>query len=512
MFTSQHAYDEAMSLPHLRLQIPESDLRQGAVAQMTIAATSGSYQRPWGQNGAFAVVYKFTTHSGQTKALRCFRVAMPADIRERYEALRVFLATHLPENTAGFRYYHEGILIEEHVQGGPQRVAHAVLVMDWVRGETLLNTVHTLCREQDQSGLARLAEQWLTLLDRMSRVHLAHGDLAGRNVLVRDDGSLVLIDYDGCYIPQFQGKSPLVNGQPDYQHPQTNRRAFDEEMDSFSAYVIYIALRALQLHPSLWTTYAPQDRQGTLTEDRLLFAQQDFLDPDHSPLFRDFACTADPVLYALTQLLKCACHQPIEQMLLPPLGTALVQHLQTSAPIQGDESARGKQQAYIIGSLRYDLLRHSLHLQRSRDALRLTEQIEANEGLLPEALRGQVHEIRQQFLASLHSDGMQASRHPQTGEVEVRWQWPDENLVRWAAVAWRTDRWPSNPCEQGTYLYHPVARGNESSGSFRFPAPLQQRIWLQLYFALPETSPGRTMPGITWHYSESVRTSACLIE
>src|SRR5438132_952520 len=98
--------------------------------------------------------------------------------------------------------------------------------------------------------------------------------------MVRTDGRLVLVDYDGVYIPDFAGLLPAVAGQPDYQHPQMNQRPFNERTDAFSALVIYTALLALQAQPLLWDKYTHRDAQGELLDTTLLFEQEDFLDPD----------------------------------------------------------------------------------------------------------------------------------------------------------------------------------------------------------------------------------------
>ena len=324
MVANLRAYDEALLLPKMRLQIPESDIRDGSVEEITIPTSQGSYKRPWGQPGTFAVVYKFRTASGQFKALRCFRVEMQPDIHERYLEMSRYFRAHLPTITAGFHYYGDGILIDEHVHGKKQQVPHALIVMDWIEGETLLDKVNTLCIQRDQVGLGQLADQWLDLLSRMSHAHMAHGDLAASNIMVRGDGSLVLIDYDGCYIPPLSGKAPQVNGQPDYQHPQMKSRPFHRWMDSFSAYVIYVALRALQNQPLLWEKYAPRDGAGNLLEDRLLFSQKDFQEPDQSPLFREIEQESDPLLCGVTYLLKLACKQSVKQLLLPPLSKEMI--------------------------------------------------------------------------------------------------------------------------------------------------------------------------------------------
>ena len=38
---------------------------------------------------------------------------------------------------------------------------------------------------------------------------------------VRDDGSIVLVDYDGMFVPSLRGKDALEMGTPMYRHIRT---------------------------------------------------------------------------------------------------------------------------------------------------------------------------------------------------------------------------------------------------------------------------------------------------
>ena len=168
------AYDEALRLAHVRLQMADPDLLHGHVEEMTMTTTRGSYKRPMRACGAFAVVYQYQTQAGHKKALRCFRVSMPPDTQERYEVLSHYLGTHAPTITARFRYYSDGIKV---CQDRQKSLSQAMIVMDWVEGVTLLDKVHALCLNHDHNGLARLARAWITLLSLMRNAHLAHGRL-----------------------------------------------------------------------------------------------------------------------------------------------------------------------------------------------------------------------------------------------------------------------------------------------------------------------------------------------
>ena len=236
-------------------------MKQGQVEKVTVQTKAGPIVRPWGIEGGFAVVYKFRTKSGQLRALRCFRVPMKPDTQFRYERIGPYFHAHTRDITANFKYHDTGIVVKEQ---GKQNQTYPVIEMDWIDGMTLLEKVDELCKIRDRAALKNLGEEWLSILKTMKHAHIAHGDLAGLNVMVRADGRLVLVDYDGVYIPDFAGLPQVVLGQVDYQHPQMNQRQFNERMDDFSALVIYTALLALEVQPELWNKYIKRNPQGKL--------------------------------------------------------------------------------------------------------------------------------------------------------------------------------------------------------------------------------------------------------
>src|SRR5947209_2700329 len=127
--------------------------------------------------------------------------------------------------------------------------------MEWIGGITLVDKVDELCRQRDTQALGLLADEWLGVILKLRQANVAHGDLAGVNVMVRKNGKLVLVDYDGVFIPEFKGLPQVVLGQQGYQHPDMTHRPFNEHTDGFSALVIYLSLLALQAQPELWDKY-----------------------------------------------------------------------------------------------------------------------------------------------------------------------------------------------------------------------------------------------------------------
>lgn len=313
------AYDEAILLSQVRLKVQDPELTEGKVEKFTIHTAAGAMERPWGLEGGFAVVYKFCTRNGDLLALRCFRVAISPDTQFRYERLGPYFATHIPLITAKFKYHEKGIIVKENVQGQRQSVIYPVIEMEWIKGVTLIERIDELCRKRDRAGLEDLLKQWTSLIWTLRQAQISHGDLAGANLMVRDDGRLVLVDYDGVYIPEFANTNlaPLVVGQADYQHPQMQQRPFNEYADDFSALVIYTALLALHLQPQLWDKYTQRSHEGKLLNVNILFLQQDFVDPERSVLISDLAHMTEERMRKALQHLKTACKLPVDQVRFP---------------------------------------------------------------------------------------------------------------------------------------------------------------------------------------------------
>ena len=98
----------------------------------------------------------------------------------------------------------------------------------------------------------------------------AHGDLKPDNILVKKDGSLVLVDYDGMFVPALQGENASELGSPDFRHPLRTEANFNEHIDDFAIASIALSLKAIALQPALYNQFA--------TADRLLLSASDYRD------------------------------------------------------------------------------------------------------------------------------------------------------------------------------------------------------------------------------------------
>ena len=121
----------------------------------------------------------------------------------------------------------------------------------------------------------------------------AHGDLKPDNILVKRDGSLVLVDYDGMFVPAMQGQKARELGSPDFRSPKRLSADFDCTIDDFSIISILLSLCMIHVNPSLLNDFGAQGR--------LLFSEKDYNDIENSQVYLSipkyiFSYTNYPVL------------------------------------------------------------------------------------------------------------------------------------------------------------------------------------------------------------------------
>ena len=222
-------------------------------------------------SGNFAVVFKMRDE--QTKrlyAVKCFtrdQEGRQANYRKIAEELEFVSSPYLVH----FRFLEKELFVDTS-QGDAEE--YPVLVMDWVEGEPLDRYLRA--HLQDIYALQLLAYRFCRMGAWLLSQSFAHGDLKPDNILVKSDGSLVLVDYDGMFVPAMQGKQAGELGSPDFRHPLRTAADFNEHIDDFSIATIALSLKAIALQPSLYDQFA--------ASDRLLFSVSDYLDLGKSAL------------------------------------------------------------------------------------------------------------------------------------------------------------------------------------------------------------------------------------
>ena len=224
-------------------------------------------------SGNFAVVFKMQAPTGQYHALKCF-LRDQEERSERYrmiaEELQYAQSTYLVK----FRYLESELFVDVPNTGGEE---YPVLLMDWVDGIPLDQYLKTIIDDNYEKDL--LAYRFSLLARWLVTQPFAHGDLKPDNICVRDDGSLVLLDYDGMYVPALSGRKSLEQGSPHYRHPLRSTLPFDAHIDDYSLSLILLSLRAIALDETLYVRYS--------SCEYLLLSEQDQLNPYTSPVFKE---------------------------------------------------------------------------------------------------------------------------------------------------------------------------------------------------------------------------------
>ena len=152
-----------------------------------------------------------------------------------------------------------------------------VVVMDWADGTPLNKFVED--NLSNKYALELLVYNFCQLGEWLLRSQLAHGDIESDNIIVCDDYSLILVDYDSMYIPAFEGTTALEIGNPNFQHPMRSFYLFNRHIDDFSIAVITLSLKALVLNPALYKQF---NNYGNL-----IMSYSDYVDLKESDIFME---------------------------------------------------------------------------------------------------------------------------------------------------------------------------------------------------------------------------------
>ena len=229
------------------------------------------YGEPYRSSGAFAVVFKMKDEqTGKCYALKCFteeQVGRAEAYRKIAEELEFVDSPYI----TSVKYLEKEIFVDSNCENEE----FPVLLMDWIEGETM--ETYIAANYTDTHAMAMLCYRFCKMAAWLRSQSFAHGDIKPDNIMVRPDGTLTLVDYDGMFVPAMKGqKSPTI-GTKDFSHPLRTIDDFDETIDDFALASIALSLKAISLNPSLLQTYG--------ASDRLLFSAADYLDLSKSNTF-----------------------------------------------------------------------------------------------------------------------------------------------------------------------------------------------------------------------------------
>ena len=247
---------------------------------------------PYRSSGAFAVVFKMQDKStGKYYALKCFT----EEQQGRAEAYRQ-IADELDLLDSSYITSVKYMEKELFVASQCEEDEFPVLLMDWVDGETM--EAYIAANYRNQSAMSMLSYRFGKMAAWLRTQSFSHGDIKPDNIIVRPDGSLTLVDYDGMFVPSMKGSQSPTIGTRDFCHPLRTVDDFDETIDDFSLASIALSLKAISMKPTLLDIYG--------ASDRLLFSENDYRNPSNSKVIsalQELMCDKDfCTLYSLFML------------------------------------------------------------------------------------------------------------------------------------------------------------------------------------------------------------------
>ena len=282
---------------------------------------------PYRSSGAFAVVFKMKDEqTGKCYALKCFLEEQEG----RAEAYRL-IADELDCIDSSYVTSVKYLEKEIFVDSSCEEDEFPVLLMDWVEGETMETYIAN--HYQDEYAMGMLCYRFCKMAAWLRSQPFAHGDIKPDNIIVRPDGTLTLVDYDGMFVPAMNGqKSPTI-GTKDFSHPLRTVDDFDESIDDFALASIALSLKAISMNSTLLDTYG--------ASDRLLFSESDYRTPSSSKAIsalQDLMCDKNfCTLYSLfmlalarKELSVCSCRlfigeKPIPSQTIEDLSTEITE-------------------------------------------------------------------------------------------------------------------------------------------------------------------------------------------
>ena len=247
---------------------------------------------PYRSSGAFAVVFKMLDKStGKCYALKCFTEEQQGRA-EAYRQIADELDLLDSPYITSVKYMEKELFVDSQCEEDE----FPVLLMDWVDGETM--EAYIAANYRNQSAMSMLSYRFGKMAAWLRTQSFSHGDIKPDNIIVRPDGSLTLVDYDGMFVPSMKGSQSPTIGTRDFSHPLRTVDDFDETIDDFSLASIALSLKAISMKSTLLDIYG--------ASDRLLFSENDYRNPSNSKVIsalQELMCDKDfCTLYSLFML------------------------------------------------------------------------------------------------------------------------------------------------------------------------------------------------------------------
>lgn len=257
-------------------------------------------------SGGFCVVFQYQLPSMKKVAVRCWTAHVP-DADKRSNRISIELKRSGLPYFVEFTYVPQGIATTKGIL--------PIVIMDWVEASSIKEFINSHIHEPRR--IFDLAERFKLMVSDLHKVSFSHGDLQHGNIMVADDGKLILVDYDSMYVPGLENFNDDIKGLAGYQHPSRSQQKYlSPKSDYFSELIIYTSLIALSKYPELWK------QLNILDTETLLFTREDLDAPYDADIFNSFKRDADlkPLVEAIERELRSSDLDnllPLEEAIIP---------------------------------------------------------------------------------------------------------------------------------------------------------------------------------------------------
>lgn len=151
-------------------------------------------------SGNFAVVFKMTD-GNKNYAMKCFTKEQEGRA-EAYQQIADELEDIDSSYLASINFFEKELFVDCKCDENE----FPVLLMDWIEGESMEKYIAD--NYQDNYAMSMLCYRFCKMAAWLRSQPFAHGDLKPDNIMVRPDGKLTLVDYDGMFVPAMKGRNP----------------------------------------------------------------------------------------------------------------------------------------------------------------------------------------------------------------------------------------------------------------------------------------------------------------
>lgn len=245
--------------------------------------------------GGFACVFK-VKGSKKYYAIRCWKTEIE-NIENRYKKIQQYLATRNLPYFVNFEYQAKGIVVNN--------CTYPILKMEWANALPLKEYINQNIKRKHK--LQNLADNFVRMVTDLHYEKIAHGDLHDENIFVAENGQLLLIDYDGMYVPNL-GDKKLTEGKAGYQHPNFKHwNELNEKMDYFSELIIYLSLLVIIDAPDYWAEVKDEG-------NRLLFSKKDLNNFSKSFIFKEIKQLSPKTASFANLLARCLKQSTVDEL------------------------------------------------------------------------------------------------------------------------------------------------------------------------------------------------------